>query len=639
MTDPRGHVPRRNALLTRLRRVADSLGPGVARERRASIAVVGGVVIAMLASMAAVAVDLGNGYLAKVADQRFADSAAFAGALAYNSSNSTATMKSAVSNLAALNGLATGVAVASLVASPSGDGNNAVQVKVSTVSPLYLAEIFQSGKTLPVAATSYAEVKPNASACIIALLTKAAGVTLSGGTAVTAAACSVASNAAVSVPCGTTITTKTLDYNGAVPSQPCGGIKPPAGTASVNLIKVSTADPLAANTAVASAFTHLASVATQTGPAGPTVTGTTSLVFGYGTPTVAQFTAVGCTGTFASPIWTVTCAAGGTYHFGSISLSGGITLNFAVSGSATNTYDFNGAINLSSGSGGSFGPGTYNVAGGIITGGGSTFTFGAGTYNIGTGTVSCSGSFYSICDGGTSLTFGAGSYTIAGGIYDGGGSTLSIGAGSSANSFSIGAGSAGYAINTTGTTLTLGNMTSGTFKTVGNISTGGGTNFLLSAAPAHDMKGTFSLAGSATLGAGTYTVAGNFTLGGGGGGGTVTGNAVTIIVSGTFSVAAGYNNVTLVGPTSGTLQDLVVASNGAGGASFSEGASGTSLSGAFYFPIAPITLSGAGSVGSGVGQCLELIGSAVTLTGGSALASTCSGLAGSASGGAVLLVQ
>jgi hypothetical protein len=636
------------AMLRRLLgRALDRLGPGIAHDRRASIALVGGTVIAMLASMAAVAVDLGTGYLARVADQRAADSAAYAGALAYNTTSSAATMNSAVSNLAALNGLPAGAATASLVASPSGDGNNAVQVTVATTSPLYLAEIFQSSRTLSVSATSYAEVKPNASACIIALLTKAAGVTLSGGTTVTAASCAVASNNTVTVPCGTTITTKTLDYNsGAVPSQPCGGIKPPSGTASVNIIKVATADPLATNTAVAAAFTHLASVATLTGPSGPTVAAGTSMTFGYTSGATNapqnQLTPMGCTGSFASPIWTVTCPAGGTYHFGTIQLSGGITLNL-VSGSVTNTppntYDFSGTINLSSGTGGSFGPGTYNVAGGIITGGGSTFAFGAGTYNIGAGTVSCSGSLYSICNTGTSLTFGAGSYTIAGGIYDGGGSTLSIGAGSSANSFTIGAGSAGYAINTTGTTTTLGNMTSGTFQAVGNISTGGGTVFTLSAAPAHDLRGTFSLAGTATLGSGTYTVAGNFTLGGGGGGGTVTGSVVSIITSGTFSVASGYTNVTLTAPTSGTLQDLVVASNGAGGASFSEGASGNSLSGAFYFPIAPITLSGAGSVGSGAGQCLELIGSAVSLTGGSALASTCSGLAGSATGGAVVLVQ
>ncbi len=59
-----------------LRQIADGLGPGVARHRRASIALVGGAVIAVLASLTAVAVDLGTAYLAKVSDQRAADSAA-----------------------------------------------------------------------------------------------------------------------------------------------------------------------------------------------------------------------------------------------------------------------------------------------------------------------------------------------------------------------------------------------------------------------------------------------------------------------------------------------------------------------------------------------------------------------------------
>ena len=213
------------------------------------------------------------------------------------------------------------------------------------------------------------------------------------------------------------------------------------------------------------------------------------------------------------------------------------------------------------------------------------------------------------------------------------------GAGSSANSFNIGANPTGFAINHSGGAFTLGNMTSGTFKAVGKITTSGGSTFTLSAAPAHDLNGPLSLAGSATLGAGTYTIVGNVAFGAGGGGGTVTGSTGSIITSGSFSVASGYSNVTLTGPTSGTLQDVVVASNGAGGASFTEGASGNSLAGAFYFPGAPITLGGAGAVGSGAGQCLELIGSTVSLTGGSTLASTCQGLAGGVSGGAVVLVQ
>lgn len=330
---------------------------------------------------------------------------------------------------------------------------------------------------------------------------------------------------------------------------------------------------------------------------------------------------------------------GGTFHFPAISLGGGITLNFATSGSSSNIYDFSGAIN-NSGTAASFGPGTYKVSGGIYTGGGTTTTFAAGTYNIGAGTVSCSGSLYSICNTGTTLTFGAGAYSIAGGIYNNGGATLSFGTGSTANSFTVGSGSAGYAINTGGSsTTTFGNMTSGTFQAVGKISTGGSSSLILSAAPAHDLNGAFSLAGTAILGAGTYTVAGNFALGTGGGGGTVTGNGVTIITSGSFAVAAGYSSVTLTAPTAGTLQDLVVASNAAGGASFAEGASGNSISGAFYFPIGAVTLSGAGSVGNGTGQCLELIGLNVSLRGGSTLASRCSGLAGSSSGGTVALVQ
>jgi Flp pilus assembly protein TadG len=631
------------ARFIRVVRVARRSGRGLAREQHGGIMMIAAISFTVLIGMAALAVDLGAGYLTKLADQHVADSAAFAGALAYNTSGSTTTMNSAVGNLMTLNGLAANTATAGVVSSPNGDGNSAVQVIVATNAPQYLAEVFRGGSTMAVSATSYAEIKVTPPACIIALQTGSTGLTLSGGTTVTASTCTVASNATVSVPCGTKIITKALDYDSAaVPSQPCSGITPPSGTASVNIVKTLTSDPLASNAAVTAAFTHLGSITSQTGPSGPTVTSGTTLVFGYGTPTPSQLLTIGCTGNFSSPVWTVTCPAGGTYNFGGISLGGGITLNFAVGagGSSTNTYNFSGAIDIS-GSGATFGPGTYNVAGGIINGGGATTTFNAGTYNIGSGTVSCSGSYYSICNTGSSMTFGAGSYTIAGGIYNGGSAPLSIGAGSTANSFNIGAGSAGYAINASSSgATTFGDMGSGTFKTVGTISSAGGSTLVLSAAPAHDLKGAFTLAGSATLGAGTYTVAGNFSLGQSGGGGSVTGNSVSIITSGTFTVAAGYNNVTLNGPSSGTLQFLVVASNGTGGASFSEGASGNSLSGAFYFPGAPISLSGAGNVGNGTGQCLELIGSTVTLSGGSALASTCVGLAGGGSGGAkVVLVQ
>ena len=91
--------------------------------------------------------------------------------------------------------------------------------------------------------------------------------------------------------------------------------------------------------------------------------------------------------------------------------------------------------------------------------------------------------------------------------------------------------------------------------------------------------------------------------------------------------------MTLTAPTSGTTAKILVigptSSTNTAGALFTQGASGTSLSGAFYFPNGPITLSGGASVGNGSGQCLQLIGSQVSLSGGTALGSRCVGATGS----------
>ena len=62
-----------------------------------------------------------------------------------------------------------------------------------------------------------------------ALSQSGTGVTLSGGTAVTASQCAVASNQSLAVPCGTSIVTKNVDYYSAAPTQPCSGIQAPSG--------------------------------------------------------------------------------------------------------------------------------------------------------------------------------------------------------------------------------------------------------------------------------------------------------------------------------------------------------------------------------------------------------------------------
>ena len=84
----------------------------------------------------------------------------------------------------------------------------------------------------------------------------------------------------------------------------------------------------------------------------------------------------------------------------------------------------------------------------------------------------------------------------------------------------------------------------------------------------------------------------------------------------------------MIGPTTST---------NTAGALFTQGASGTSLSGAVYFPNGPVTLSGGASLGGGTGQCLQLVGSQVSLSGGTAVSSRCVGATGSSQQTAVLV--
>lgn len=668
-----GRTSREPIVVKDARRAPRGLGQFF-RNTRAAVSIVAALSLPALLAFSSLVAEYGHGLLIKTEDQRVADLAAYAGALAYNSSGTTSAMTSAADSVAALNGVSASSVSASLIASPTGDGNQAVMVKVSSSLKLYMAQVIGGGASLPVAAASYAELGAGASGCIIALSSGGAGVSLSGGTAVTAAGCSVASNASVAVPCGTTITTKAVSYDTTAPTVGCSGIQPPSGTSSVSITKKPVTDPLAGTTGVTAATSHLTTVSGLTAPAAPSVTGGTAINFGYNQATTQSELPSGCTGTFASPTWTVTCTNGGTYTFGAFSLSGGITVNFNTAGSASTTYKFSGLVN-DSGTALNFGPGTYDMAQGLTTGGGSTTTFGAGTFYIGQMTSKCSGAKYSICHTGTLLSFGGPStFVLQSGVYNSGGETLIMGSGST-NSFQIGPSSSGDAFTINGgATTTLADALGGAsvFQLIGNfnVASGGGSCTTVSAAAQHDIYGNLTTAGGTILGAGVYSVTGYVALGGNGGGDvTCAGQTVgmdaagvTFVIGGSgapssgtcsgdaFCVAAGYGDVTLTAPSSGTTEGLVVigptSASANGNALFTEGSSNTSLSGDFYFPQGSISLSGAANVGGGTGQCLELIGTQVTLSGGSALASNCvtsgtgTGSGGSGSGsGTIMLVQ
>jgi Flp pilus assembly protein TadG len=602
------------------------------RDRRGAVGIMAAAALPVLIGMSSLVGEYGYVLLVKTENQRVADAAAYAGALAYsNGSSSTATADAAAA-VARLNGVPTsGVKTTLLANSPTGDGSPAVQVQITTSVPLYLAQVVGAKTSVPVAASAAAELSGTASPCVLALSKTGSGISGSGGTSVTTDQCSVGSNSGITLKGSATIITTSAAYNGAISLQGSAAIKTPSGTAARLVQKVSS-DPLAGTSQVKAAYAGLANAANVSAPPGPP-TGLGALNFDINgdANTIKALQNQGCPPTLPiNGVWNIVCSSG-THNFGAVSVGGGVTVNFDVNAAGTSTYTF---------------------SGGIITQGGSNTTFGAGIYTIG-GAVKCTKSAtYSVCHGGNQLTFkGPSQFVITGGVYNGGGGILTMGAGTT-NTFQIGPASDGNALSTDGQSMVLADAIGSAFKVKGNIVSGGGTCLAISAADEHDINGSIDGKGAVVLGSGPYYVTGYVAFGSGGGGGNSSCNGstvdvlatnVTLVIGGSstpntsdckgqaFCIGAGFSNVTITGPSSGSLAGLAVVGpkTGSAGASFLAGASGTKVSGAIYFPSGAITMGGAAAAGGGTGDCLEIIGATVTLSGGATAASNCKALSGS----------
>jgi Flp pilus assembly protein TadG len=459
-------------------------------DEQGAISVLAAFVLVAVVGVSALALEYGHALLQKVENQRAADLAAYGGALVYNSTGSTDSATSAANNIAALNGLSSGV-TPSYVSSPSGDGNHAIKVTATTNLPLHLARVLTSNTTLPVSATAYAEINSSAPGCIIALANGGTGIVANGGTHITANNCAVASNNAVTLSGSAALVTKTVDYRTTHSATGGASISPPSGTPSVTYSNITTSDPLSGNSAVSADTSHISTVSAMTSPSAPTISplpsGGKALSFAYSVVPASSLPA-NCTDSFASNTHTVTCSGNGPFNIASLSLGGGLKLNFNKTGSSNAVYNFSSMLSNTSGDTMAFGPGTFTVNGsitnsgtlsfgagtfkvngsitnnsgtltfgsgsvtatnGIATGGGTTTTFGAGTFTLGEGTASCNGSSgYSICNTGTTLTFaGPSTFVLSGGIYNGGGETLTLGStGTTTNSYNIGAANDGNSI-------------------------------------------------------------------------------------------------------------------------------------------------------------------------------------------------
>ena len=140
-----------------------------ARDRQAAVSIIAALSLPALIGFSSLVAEYGHGLLIKTENQRVADMAAYAGALAYNTTASTDSMTSAANRVAVLNGVPSSGVAATLVTSPSGDGNQAVRVNVSSNMPVYLASVLGGSTSLAVSSASYAELNVKTTGCIIAL--------------------------------------------------------------------------------------------------------------------------------------------------------------------------------------------------------------------------------------------------------------------------------------------------------------------------------------------------------------------------------------------------------------------------------------------------------------------------------------
>lgn len=637
------------------------------RQEDGAVAVIAGLAIPVLLGVTGLALEYGQMLVVRAETQRTADLASHAGAVAYSQNGDTGTMVDAATGVARLNGFSASEIVVALDTSSATASGSAVRATVTTPKALYLPSLVGGDTSVDVTASAVAGALGAAPACIQALDPNGPGIALSGGTTLRTDQCAVASNAEVAALCGTSIITASLSYDSANAPDTggCNTIRMPEGGAA-QITRRATPDPLAETGSIALVRDRMAAASQLSAPGDVIVASGPDIDFGWKTQqTINQAEAVGCTASFdtSGDIWTFSCPGKSTVNIGNITLGGGLTLRFNPGGAETTTYNLSGSID-NGGSRMNFAGGTYNIAGGIRTGGGSVTEFGAGIYRVGRLDKKCNGDLYSICNT-SELTFaGPSEFVLPGGVYNGGGTTMTIGTGDG-NSFRIGPSSAGDAIATGGGSETLmGDANGGVFEVAGWIDGGtGGSCLVLPAAELHEINGSVIGSGAIRFGAGVYAIDGYMHLGGNGGGKapcagetiSIEAEDTTFLISANgpepkggrcrdqaFCMTAGYRDVHFSAPQTGPFADLAFVGPldpaRREGALFAGGAGGSEVSGAFYFPNGPITLSGGASASSGEDGCLQLIGAEISMSGGTSTASECD-LPGAATQGRVVLLR
>jgi Flp pilus assembly protein TadG len=217
-TDGRGRAGALPAMLRRLRRREDG-----------ATAIMTGVMATVLIGFTALATEGGSWYVIKRNAQTAADTAAHAGAVVRQNAlaaelpgeTRTTTMLAAAGDIHGRNGFVNeeGGATTVRVRNPPDWGafnrdNSAVGVEIERTTPLQLAALFLGNENARVRVRAVATVRSlrTGTACVLALRTGVGGIVVEGGVGggVTAASCSLGSNAGITQRDHSNITAHTL---------------------------------------------------------------------------------------------------------------------------------------------------------------------------------------------------------------------------------------------------------------------------------------------------------------------------------------------------------------------------------------------------------------------------------------------
>ena len=659
---------------------------GVAADRRATVAIIAAFSLTGLIGMSALAVDVNRGMQQRVVNQRVADMAALAAAIAYSSGEKESVLTPTAQDIARVNGLGDATVVATLVTDVPTTGSKAVRVSIETRVPIVMANGIGIKGSYAVGATAMASLSsPGAvQPCIVGLTTSGAAVSTSGGATIDAPDCAVIGAGDVSNG-GTRIAAKNITSGSRSVINDYGTMVADAVRYAVNFTspswntnvpeakkrtKIASAvgDPLGSNSDIAAARSLLGTFDAPRAIPSPTTPSGQDWVFGYSPSATTVPYRRGNSGNFVVPA--------GNYTIGALRVDGGVTVTFQAGSTITVAR----GVAIGGGSPVDFGNSIVRVNGGFQAGTGVTFGNGevsigsgsvslTGTNRIGVGDVAIDGSLN--IGGGSSLTLGNGAHafralTIGGGgwikagtgdvdvtgaVAIGGDSTLALGAGN----YRFGSAGIGTAIALSGSGVMI--MGDGRFSSGGSITTEGGSRLVFGRTANHLINGDLRVAGAALFGAGRYTIAGSFINGTGGttwpysspvtgatygnmlegvsvSGFDMAGVDVTFILSGTVNLAGGAKTKLIASPAgtvAGTIASLLVDSNTTNATSWGGGASNV-FSGTVHLPNSDVTMSG-GSATLSTGQCFVLIANRVIATGGGSAGTACTAMAAASGGG------